>query len=290
MKYYNEADAEVVGSTDDRVGKIDIKKTITGVPKCQEGFISSDKVTITNDLLEPTRNVHINNIGEREYIEALGIPTKDAIVKRPCFNMAGVVGLKVKGGEYPEHTQLMELPSDIESNFTIPGDHKIISFTMTILNPGEYKIVSDYQVLDLSISGTKLKVRGKVSQTLELRREYFVSVIFSRGLYRSLYHTQDEDFILIMLGDTIVEVAGQTQPYSSAYTIEHHENVKLGNIQIATFTAGDDLVPGKYTNPYSDPYMRYNRESTIRNVYEAGKAIFNYARNTLIDFKEGCNR
>jgi len=95
MKYYNEATAEIVSSTEERDGVIPIEKKILSSIKCKIDPISGDSLTIFNEDLTKNYKVTLQYDGDTRFLAENGYPDPVELIREPCYREPDIDALKV---------------------------------------------------------------------------------------------------------------------------------------------------------------------------------------------------
>ncbi len=290
MKYYSEANAQMISSREERKGKLKLRKTVTVAPQCQDGFHASEKLTVLDDMLENPAKVFLNYIGDREYLSSIGIKTSDVIVDDPCIELSGISGK-------PIGCDTEVLPDDIEvfsrgadRTEELSGIYTGVSFLLTIDKPGPYTLISGANIPKVEIDGLTVKVRGSAVFTMDKFKRYFMTAFLVNGSWIDGYgRIKPATYTILVIGNKIISVsiiANATATHANIGV--YSSGLRMYGVTIHKFHDGSTGVPGKLTHPRTwNPYWG-NNMSTFDQVYERCGSILDYSCKTLKRITGGC--
>ena len=292
MKYYNEATAEMVSGTDQRKGIIPVMKTISPRDTCQDGFISSDSLTILDDDLSVYKKVKLNYIGEKDYLKANGFPVNERVMPDPCLFNGVKNGLKITDcGTYPdaEKTDVFEIGENIP--VLRREDYFGYATSFVIHEPGNYMIIDSYGTHKVHIDGTNLKMGVNVLASLEKDRRHLVTVFKVRGVWVDYYYRSNNTiFTIVLIGDTIVGVGVNTGIEDVDYTVStYSDGLSTYSATAYNFHPAEDM-PGVLMHNYPRMWNPWwsNTMDTYTEVYTKMGPVINKVCDIINGLKGGC--
>jgi hypothetical protein len=292
MNYFNEATAEMISAAEPRDGVIPVKKTISPRDTCQDGFSSSEKLTILNDELEFEQVVKLNYIGDKEYLESENYPVNSKMTKAPCLDIPSLSGLKITDCDvFPdaEETAIFEVNEDIYVERRELYSAYATSFILADNN--DYEIIDSSGTAKVHISNFKLKMDDDILCEISAGKRNVVTVFKVRGIWKDgYYRARTTMFTIVVLGDTIVGVKVNVDKSDTDFSISTYSKGLLTYSSIFYNFHPSETMPG--TLSHDGPRMWNpwwsNNLDTYNQVYSKMGPVLNKVCAIIMDLKEEC--
>jgi hypothetical protein len=292
MGHYNEATAEIVERSEDRQNKVDIQKVISDRDLCQDGYSSSDKLTILKDNLEKDRDVKLNYIGSKTDLQNYGKPINDSVLSLPCLTKVNALGLVVpkSGDVVAEKTTIYETNALVR--FNIEDDYTIVAQTISVKGDGRSNIFGYRATNILYVENGGLYFINSSIKIADIpkNKRVLISAVIARGSwYDGYYRRREMTYFVVMLGNKIVHYRGDLD-----YRVDEMRITTHSNENCETFTASyrtvrpNDNVPGELTQPKSWNPSWNNNVSTYQAILDRAGDIFSIVNDILEEEKGAC--
>ncbi len=292
MNYFNEATAELVSATELRDGVIPVKKIISPRDTCQDGFSSSEKLTILKDDLEFDKIVKLNYVGDKEYLETNNYPVNERMLKDPCLDMPQLSGLRLTDCEvFPdaEETPIFEIGEDIHIERRELYSAYATSFIL--IDDKDYEVIDSAGTAKIHLSNFKLKMDSVILCDVSPGKRNILTVFKVRGIWKDgYYRARTTMFTIVVLGNTIVGVGVNVDKSDTDFSVSTYSKGLLTYTSKFYNFHPSETMPG--TLSHDGPRMWNpwwtNNMATYDQVHAKMGPVLNKVCDIITKLKEEC--